>query len=98
MARDVLWAPWETPGLEHLRLEVGAETISADGAIIAVFEGEVFRASYQIVCDAAWRVREVRIVASHPTATVLHLHADGDGHWSNTSGRAAPGARRLHGY
>jgi uncharacterized protein len=90
MARDVLWAPWDAPGLEHLRLEVGAETISADGAIIAIFEGEVFRASYQIVCDAAWRVREVRIIASHPAAIDLHLHADGDGHWSNTSGEPLP--------
>jgi hypothetical protein len=86
MQRAVLWAPWEAPGLEHLRLEMGAETISADGAIIAVFNGEVFRASYQIVCDSAWRVREVRILASHPAATVLHLHVDGDGRWSNTSG------------
>jgi hypothetical protein len=90
MARDVLWAPWDALGLEHLWLEVGAETISADGAIIAIFEGEVFRASYQIVCDAAWRVREVRVVASYPTATVLHLHADSDGHWSNASGTPLP--------
>ena len=51
MARDVLWAPWDAPGLEHLRLEIGAEAISADGAIIAIFDGEVFRASYQIICD-----------------------------------------------
>ena len=95
MARDVLWAPWETPGLEHLRLEVGAAAISADGAIIAIFEGEVFRASYQIVCDAAWRVREVRILASHPTTSALHLRTDGDGHWSNTSGEPLPA---LDGY
>jgi hypothetical protein len=90
MAHDVLWAPYDTPGLEHLRLEVGAETISADGAIIAIFEGEVFRASYQIVCGAAWRVREARIMASHPAAIALDLHADDDGHWSNTSGEPLP--------
>src|SRR5690242_2987781 len=86
MARDVLWAPWDTPGLEHLRLEVGDETISADGAIIAAFDGVVFRASYQIVCGAAWRVREARIMASHPAAIALDLHADDDGHWSDMSG------------
>ncbi len=90
MARDVLWTPWDAPGLEHLRLEVGAEAITADGAIIALLDGEVFRASYQLICDAAWRVREVRILASHPAATVLHLHVDGDGHWSNTSGERLP--------
>jgi uncharacterized protein len=90
MARDALWAPWDAPGLEHLRLEEGAETISADGAIIAIFERDVFRASYQIACDAAWRVREVRIMASHPAAIVLDLHADDDGHWSNASGEPLP--------
>jgi uncharacterized protein len=90
MARDVLWTPWDAPGLEHLRLEVDAETISADGAIIAILDGEVFRASYQIVCDAAWRVRDVRIVTSHPATIVLDLHADGDGHWSNMSGEPLP--------
>ncbi|HEY7022970.1 MAG TPA: putative glycolipid-binding domain-containing protein [Ktedonobacterales bacterium] len=90
MARDVLWAPWDALGLEHLRLEVGMETISADGAIIAVFGGEVFRASYQIVCDAAWRVRDVRVLASHPAALVLDFHSDGNGHWSNTSGAPLP--------
>jgi hypothetical protein len=86
MARDVLWAPWEAPGLEHLWLEVGAETISVDGAIIAIFEGEVFRFSYQITCDAAWRVGDVHVTSSHPTTSALHLHSDGAGHWSNTSG------------
>jgi uncharacterized protein len=90
MSRDVLWAPWDTPGLEHLRLEVGADMISADGAIIAIFEGEAFRASYQIVCDIAWRVREARIMAPHPAAIALDLYADGDGHWSNMSGEPLP--------
>jgi len=90
MARDVLWSPWDTPGLEHLRLEVSAEAISADGAIIAVFNEKVFRASYQIRCDVPWHVCEVRIIASHPIARVLHLRADEDGHWSNTSGEPLP--------
>jgi hypothetical protein len=90
MARDILWAPWDAPGLEHLRLEVGAATISADGAIIAIFEGEVFRANYQITCDAIWRVGEVHVTISHRATSALHLHSDGDGHWSNASGSPLP--------
>jgi hypothetical protein len=73
-----------------MRLEIGAAAISADGAIIAISAGGVFRASYQIVSDAAWRVRDVWIMASHPAAIALDLHADDDGHWSNTSGEALP--------
>ena len=90
MARDVLWALWEAPGLEHLRLATGAEMISADGAIISVFDGVVFRASYQITCDTSWRVCEVQIQVPHSAETSLHLHADGNGHWSNMSGRPLP--------
>jgi hypothetical protein len=86
MTRDVLWAPWDAPGLEHLRLEVGAATVSADGAIIAIFERGVFRASYQITCDAAWRVGDVRVTTSHPAASALHLRSDGAGQWSNARG------------
>jgi hypothetical protein len=86
MTRDVLWTPWEAPGLEHLRLEVGAATISADGAIITVFERDVFRVSYQVTCDATWRVSEVHVTTSHPATSALHLHSDGAGHWSNASG------------
>jgi len=90
MQRDVLWAPWEAPGLEHLRLEMSAETISANGAIIAVFDGGVFRASYHITCDGAWRMRQVQILASHPAAIALDLYTDGAGHWSNPSGEPLP--------
>jgi hypothetical protein len=90
MARDVFWAPWDRPGLEHLRLQTGAEAIRADGAIIAIVDGEALRASYQIVCDLSWRVREARILMSHPAAIVLDHRADGEGHWSNTSGEPLP--------
>jgi hypothetical protein len=86
MARDVLWTPWEAPGLEHLRLEVGAATISADSAIIVVFERDVIRFSYRITCDATWRVAEARVTSMHPAASALHLRSDGAGHWSNASG------------
>jgi hypothetical protein len=90
MRRDVLWAPWDAPGLEHLQLEVGRETISADGAIISPGEGAVFRARYQLTCDGDWNVRAVRVTTSHPAAKALHLHADGAGRWSSAAGEALP--------
>jgi hypothetical protein len=70
-------------GLEHLRLEMSAEAVYADGALVAVHAGRVFRASYQMTCDTGWHAREMRITVSHPTASVLRLHADADGRWSN---------------
>jgi hypothetical protein len=86
MARDVMWTPWEAPGLEHLRLEVGAATISADSAIIVVFARDVYHFSYRITCDATWRVAEARVTSFHPASSALHLRSDGAGHWSNASG------------
>lgn len=83
MQRDVLWAPLVAPGLEHLRLEISAEAVHADSALLAVYDGRVFRATYQMACDTSWQAREMRITVSHPIASVLHLHADGNGRWSN---------------
>src|SRR4051794_13081599 len=88
MRREVLWTPWEAPGLEHLLLEVGTEAISAEGAIIALSEGGVFRASYQITCDVGWPGRAVEVIPLPPTATAIHLHAHGDGRWSSETGEA----------
>jgi hypothetical protein len=48
----------------RLRLEVSAETISADGAIIGVAEGQAFRVSYQVTCDVMWRARAVRVIGT----------------------------------
>jgi uncharacterized protein len=88
MRRNVMWAPWDTPGLEHLRLEVSAETITADGAIIGIAAGEAFRVSYQVTCDATWRVRAAHIATSHPSVHSLRLRADSERRW--TTGAGAP--------
>ncbi len=90
MRRDVLWAPLDTPGLEHLRLDIDEEAIRADGEIISAFDEGVFRASYQITCDPDWRVRTVRITASHPASSVLQLLTDGDGQWFGETGEPLP--------
>jgi hypothetical protein len=86
MRREVLWTPWDAPGLEHMQLDSDEKTISADGAIIGVFDGAGFRASYQIMYDAASRVREVRVTTSQPVVNALYLHMDNEGRWSSDTG------------
>jgi hypothetical protein len=86
MERDVFWTPWDTPGLEHLRLVQYEGGILADGVIIGVEEGRPFRVRYTIQCDRRWCVREVRLDLLDDTNRRLDLMSDGDGHWTDGAG------------
>ncbi len=72
---EALWAAWEQPGLEHLRLRVDGAGARADSVIIAVDDdGRPFRARFAIETD-----------------TALDLHADGLGRWTDAvTGAAQP--------
>lgn len=87
MRREVIWVPESSPGIEHLRLAVRDDGVAADGLVVGVEEGTAFRARYEVRCDAAWRVREVR--AALLDGGELHLRADGAGHWT-ADGEARP--------
>jgi hypothetical protein len=91
MDRDIMWTPWDTPGLEHLRLVQYEGGILADGVIIGVEEGRAFRARYTIQCDARWCVREVRVDMLDDTNRRLDLMSDGGGHWADGAGEPLPG-------
>ncbi len=83
---EALWAAWEQPGLEHLRLRVDADGARADSVIIALDDdGRPFRARFAIETDAGWRVRRARIELLGDSARALDLHADGLGHWTDAS-------------
>jgi uncharacterized protein len=90
MERNIMWTPWDTPGLEHLRLVWYDDGIVADGVIIGYKQGLPFRARYAIRCDILWNVREVRIDLLDQTSQRIELLADGEGHWTDSSGIAMP--------
>lgn len=85
-----MWAAADGPGLEHLRLAVDAAGVAADGVVVGVEEGHAFRLRYAIRCDAAWRVREVRVEALEVDAGEVVLLADGAGRWTDGRGEALP--------
>jgi len=85
-----MWGPRDGPGLEHLRLSLDGEMVAADGVIIGVDDGHAFRARYEIRCDVAWRVREVRVTALGGSTPDLHLRADGHGRWTAGGGEPMP--------
>ena len=90
MEREVMWAPWEGPGLEHLRLVTSGSGVVANGLVIGLEAGRPFRIGYEIRCDGRWRVREVRAAAPDLGRPVLDLLADGNGRWKRRGGEPVP--------
>ena len=88
--RQALWAPWDEPGLEHLRLRWGEEGVVADGTFVGLRDGVPFRARYTLRCDGGWRVREVRVDPLADDGPELALLADGAGRWRTAGGAALP--------
>ena len=85
-----MWAPWEGPGLEHLRLATSDGGVVANGLVIGLEAGRPFRIGYEIRCDGHWRVREVRVASPDSERPVLELLADGEGHWKGRGGEPVP--------
>jgi hypothetical protein len=90
MEREVMWVPWEGPGLEHLRLVTSGRGVVANGLVIGLEAGRPFRIGYEIRCDGRWRVREIRAAAPDSERPVLELLADGEGHWKRGGGEPVP--------
>jgi uncharacterized protein len=88
--REVMWTPWERPGLEHLRLVTSDGGVVANGLVIGLETGRPFRIGYEIRCDRHWRVREVRAAAPDSERPVLELLADGEGRWKRRGGESVP--------
>jgi hypothetical protein len=88
--REVMWAPWEGSGLEHLRLVTSDGGVVINGLVIGLEAGRPFRIGYEIRCDRRWRVREVRAAAPDSERPVLELLADGEGRWKRGGGEPVP--------
>jgi uncharacterized protein len=88
--REVMWVPWEGPGLEHLRLVTNDSGVVANGLVIGLEAGRPFRIGYEIRCDERWRVREVRVATPDSEQPVIELLADGEGRWKRGGGEPIP--------
>lgn len=88
--REVMWAPWDGPGSEHLRLAEREGGVVADGLIIGVDGGRPCRVRYAVRGDADWRVREVRVEVLGAGRPELVLRADGAGAWQTGDGAPLP--------
>ncbi len=87
MERDVIWVPWEGPGLEHLHLRQDANGVLVDSIIIGLDRGRPFRLRYRIRCDTGWRALEVTLGLLGPREVELALVSDGQGRWGTPDGQ-----------
>jgi len=89
--RHLFWTPWTDPGLEHLRLDLRADGLAADGFMLRqVRDGEPFRVRYRLRCDRAGRVRQVRLSVWQRRRQALELRANGEGRWTTGDGAPLP--------
>jgi hypothetical protein len=90
MNREIMWSPWDTPGLEHLHLTLNEDGVIADGEIMTtLFEERPMRLRYHVECDAGWRVRGVRVTMQAGQRSV-DLRSDGAGQWTTSGGDILP--------
>lgn len=90
MEKNVLWSPWNEPGLEHLRLVKSSMGIIGDGLIIGISDNVPFRVHYKIRCNSAWKVERVEINLLGDSSEDIKLHADAKGHWTDDAGDPVP--------
>jgi hypothetical protein len=82
MSTDLEWAALDWPGLEHVVVSADAAGIRADGQLVLGPPVGPVSVSYQLTCDASWRVAGLTISAASAAGhRTLTLSADRHGHW-----------------
>ena len=73
---DLAWRGLEIDGLERLRVEVGS-TVRAS----SVIDSARGRFSYELVCEADWTFRTLRLEAA-TGERAIEIESDGKGEWT----------------
>lgn len=90
--RRLVWIPQDESGIEDVRITHLGNSVTFNSMVIRLWQGLPLRVSYELVCDADWRVREIQMAAeSEETGShALHLLADGAGDWQDATGGPIP--------
>ena len=90
--RRLVWIPQVESGIEDVRITHLGNSVTFNSMVIRLWQGLPLRVSYELVCDADWRVREIQMAAeSEETGShALHLLADGAGDWQDSAGGPIP--------
>lgn len=77
------WRGWDGEGLEHCVCRQDGSGITLEGVVAGV-RGGLHGGHYLVRADAGFRTREVRV--DHLDGVLLHVEADGEGHWRDVIG------------
>jgi hypothetical protein len=88
MRTDIAWTalPWSS--VEHVAID-DDDGWTADGSMVAVFDGRAVRLSYRLQVDAAGATRALDLAEAVGGAT-RSLRSDGHGRWRDADGSAVP--------
>ncbi|VXC75409.1 conserved hypothetical protein [Pseudomonas sp. 8Z] len=81
MQQTLVWKPWNTPGVETLRLKHDANGIHATSHLMQVIKGDSIVANYLIDCDPRWRFRRLWLKVDNHGQRKLCLQRDLRGNW-----------------
>jgi uncharacterized protein len=82
MPTDLEWEALDWPGLEHVVVSAGAAGFLADGRLVLGPPIGPANVSYQLSCDANWRVTGLTITAANAAGSrTLTLSAGHDERW-----------------
>jgi hypothetical protein len=90
MERNIMWALWNEPGLEHLHLLQENDSIIIDSVIIGIDNHTPFRLWYEMVCDTNWKVRELGLISLSDKGKNIKIQVNAEGRWSTISGEVLP--------
>jgi hypothetical protein len=88
MRIDLAWQALEWPSVEHVTIARG-DGWTADGAMVAVVDGQAVRLTYRLEVDGADATRALDVAEAVGGAT-LALRSDGRGRWWDADGSARP--------
>ena len=88
MRTDIAWTalPWSS--VEHVTI-ADEDSWTADGAMVAVFDGHAVRLTYRLQVDATGATRALDLADAVGGAT-LTLRGDGHGRWRDADGAPVP--------
>lgn len=89
---EVMWAPWQGAGIEHLKITGDDRGLMADGLVVGIDEGgNSYRFRYLAELGPTWGLSRVQFEdrrGSSPRGWGLSV--DPDGTWRNDQGQALP--------
>jgi hypothetical protein len=90
MENNILWAPQQEAGLEHLHLRQNDEGIRADSVVIGMYHNTPFRAWYEIHTDKDWKVKQCTLRILEGSNQEITLQANSENHWTDVAATHLP--------